>query len=133
MKYLLFFLLLLITGCAGNYVSNPDGSKYLALSEKEIARLVNISRSSSKINLKKRLITNAEYSFIMNTPPGIRITYRGDRFGTAVISWQTRERILSFSYEDDLTAMVIAGCSFSTYTIPEHERGIRPAKSLPGR
>lgn len=136
MKTITFILLLagimLFGGCATK-VTGEDGRKYQPLSASEVQRLVNISRISLKNSLKRRIISRSEYQFMLKNEPGIRITYRGDRFGTAIISWQTTSRVLEFRYEDDLSATVIAGCSFSTYEIPEHERGIMPDKSIPGR
>ena len=136
MKFAVIAVLLsgvmMFAGCAA-YVTAENNEKYRALSKEEIRHLVDISRFSLKKSLKQRIISPAEYRFMMTNEPGIKINYRGDRFGTAVLSWQTKRRILEFRYEDDLTAEVIPGCTFSTYEIPAHERGITPDKTIPGR
>lgn len=123
--------LLILSGCAV-YVTGYDGNEYKALSEKQIRHLVHISRVSLKKNLSKKIISPGEYRDAMNMQPEIRIDYRGDRYGTANISWRTRGRKLEFLYHDDLTAEVLP-CSFATSVIPPQERRIMPDKSIPGR
>ena len=124
--------MLLLTSCAAK-VAGSDGNMYQPLSKKQQDRLVIISRAALKSNLDKKIITYTEYRDAMNTPPSIKINYRGDRFGTARITWRTRGRQLEFSYDEDLTAEIIHKTTFSTYVIPAHERHIQPDKSLPGR
>lgn len=124
--------MLLLTSCAAK-VAGSDGNMYQPLSKKQQDRLVIISRAALKSNLDKKIITYTEYRDAMNTPPSIKINYRGDRFGTARITWRTRGRQLEFSYDEDLTAEIIPKTTFSTYVIPAHERRIQPDKSLPGR
>ncbi len=124
--------MLLLTSCAAK-VAGSDGNMYQPLSKTQQDRLVIISRAALKSNLDKKIITYTEYRDAMNTPPSIKINYRGDRFGTARITWRTRGRQLEFSYDEDLTAEIIPKTTFSTYVIPAHERRIQPDKSLPGR
>lgn len=126
-----FCTALFISGCTSTVT--VDGVKYQALSKSQTARLVTISRASMHENLKKQLVTRQEYRYVMHNEPSVRIQYRGDRFGTATVSWRTKERLLEFRYDDDLTRKIIPKCSFATSVIPERERGIRPDKSLPGR
>ncbi|MBE6357219.1 MAG: hypothetical protein E7058_08940 [Lentisphaerae bacterium] len=124
--------MLLFSGCATRVVQ--DGISYEALSKKEIAHLVLISRASLKNSLQKKLISRAEYRFALRNEPSVRIQYRGDRFGTASILWRTPVRVLEFRYDEDLTDEIIRKCSFSTYSVPKHERGeIKPDKSIKGR
>ena len=125
-------VMLLFCGCATTVIQN--GVEYEALSKKEIAHLVLISRASLKDSLQKKLISSAEYRFAQRNDPSVRIQYRGDRFGTASIMWRTPARILEFRYDENLTDEIIRKCSFSTYTVPKHERGgIKPDKSIKGR
>lgn len=126
-----FMLLIAVSGCV-SHVTMPDGNEYRALSRSEINRLILISRLSLKDNLDKKLITRKEYTDAMRNEPTVRIDYRGDRFGTATITWRTRDRKLEFYYHDDLTAEVLP-CSFATSFIPPEERSIAPDKSIPGR
>ena len=104
--------MLLLTSCAAK-VAGSDGNMYQPLSKKQQDRLVIISRAALKSNLDKKIITYTEYRDAMNTPPSIKINYRGDRFGTARITWRTRGRQLEFSYDEDLTAEIIPKTTFS--------------------
>lgn len=124
-------LIVFLCGCTA-LVTMPDGTSYEALSNSEISRLVMISRLSLKENLQKKLITKAEYYDAMRKDPTVKIDYRGDRFGTATVTWRTRHRKLEFFYHDDLTAEVMP-CSFATSFIPPEERLIAPDKSIQGR
>jgi hypothetical protein len=124
--------MLLLTSCAAK-VAGTDGNMYQPLSKSQQERLIIISRASLKSNLDKKIISYTEYRDAINTKPSVRIDYRGDRFGTARITWRTRGRQLEFRFEDDLTAEIIPKTSFSTYVIPAHERRIQPDKSIPGR
>ena len=124
--------IMLFCGCSTTVIQ--DGVAYEALSKKEIAHLVLISRASLKDSLQKKLISRAEYRFALRNEPSVRIQYRGDRFGTASILWRTPVRVLEFRYDENLTDEIIRKCSFSTYSVPEHERGgIKPDKSIKGR
>ncbi|MBO5668039.1 MAG: hypothetical protein J6S43_02840 [Lentisphaeria bacterium] len=127
----MFGAVLLLTGCTSTVI--VDGVEYQALSKSQINHLVVISRAALQENLKKELITRQEYRYAMRNEPSVRVQYRGDRFGTATVSWRTGERLLEFRYDEDLTGEIIPKCSFATSFIPERERGIRPDKSLPGR
>ena len=123
-------LLFLLTGCA-TYVE-VDGNRYKALSGSQQEYLVQVSRHSLSRQLKKGLVTRAECNYVMRNQPEIRIQYRGDRYGSAVISWRTPGRLLEFHYEDDLTVQYPV-CSFAVRPLQPTERGVQPDKSIPGR
>ena len=124
--------MLMLCSCATK-VAGTDGNMYEPLSRKQIDHLIIISRAALKTNLDKRIITRTEYRDAIQSEPMVKIDYRGDRFGTARVTWRTRGRQLEFRYDDDLTQEIIPKCSFSTYIIPAHERRIQPDKSIQGR
>ncbi|MBE6378743.1 MAG: hypothetical protein E7051_08010 [Lentisphaerae bacterium] len=124
--------MLMLSSCA-TYVTGSDGNQYEALTEKEIDRLIIISRKAMPENLKKRLVSKREYEDVMRTLPTVKIDYRGDKYGTATVIWRTRGRKVEFQYHDFLTDEIIPRCSFSTSYIPDEERRIQPDYSLPGR
>ena len=128
----LVFCIFLLSGCAGK-VEGVDGMMYTPLSKSQIRHLVIISRASLKESLNKKRISRIEYRDAMKTEPMVKIEYRGDRFGTAYVSWRTRERLIEFRYEDDISAKIIPKCAFITSVIPPHERNIQPDKSIRGR
>ena len=129
---LLIFTAFCVLGCCScaTYVTTEDGSRYKALSRSQIEHLVTISRASLHDSLTKGMITRVEYYDAIHSEPMVRVDYRGDRFGTATVSWRTRGRLLEFRYEDDLTAKIIQKCLFSTSIIPPQERRIQPDKSI---
>ena len=124
--------MLMLSSCA-TYVTGSDGNQYEALTEKEIDRLIIISRKAMPENLKKRLVSKREYEDVMRTLPTVKIDYRGDKYGTATVIWRTRGRKVEFQYHDFLTDEISPRCSFSTSYIPDEERRIQPDYSLPGR
>ena len=123
-------LLFLIAGCT-TYVE-VDGKRYAALTDRQKEYLIAVSRKTLDKHLGKRLVTKVECDYARRNPPEFRVTYRGDRYGSAVILWRTPGRLLEFHYEDDLTAKYPV-CSFATRVIPREERRIQPDKSIPGR
>lgn len=123
-------LLFAVAGCT-TYVE-VDGKRYAALSEREKQSLIDLSRRTLFKHLRKNLVTRAECEYANHHDPEFRVTYRGDRYGSAVLIWRTSGRQLEFHYEDDLTAEIPV-CSFATMEIPDHERRIQPDKSIPGR
>lgn len=129
-KLLLPLLIALLAGCT-TYVE-VDGNRYAALTRREKNNLIAISRQALANNAAKGLITAAEYDFARKNPPVFQVRYRGDRFGSAAISWRTPGRLLEFHFENDLTAERPI-CAFSTAIIPEHERRLHPDKSISGR
>ena len=134
MRFVVFSALMLCCtlfccSCA-TYVTGEDGQSYKALTRSQKEHLVIISRGSLTERLRSGIITRQEYYDAMHNEPMVRIDYRGDRYGTATITWRTRGRILEFRYEEDLTADIIEKCTFSTGIIPPHERRIQPDKSI---
>ncbi|MBR7120689.1 MAG: hypothetical protein IKC94_00420 [Lentisphaeria bacterium] len=112
------------------YAIGEDGNEYEALSKREIAHLVEISRAALQERLNKGIITRQEYYDAMHNEPMVRIDYRGDRFGTATITWRTRGRKLEFWYDENITSETIPMCSFSVGIIPPQERRVQPDKSI---
>ncbi len=115
--------------CA-TYETGEDGKSYKALTAAQKEHLVIISRGSLTERLESGIITRQEYYDAMHNEPMMRIDYRGDRYGTATLTWRTRGRLLEFRYDEDLTAEIIEKCSFSIGIIPPHERHIQPDKSI---
>lgn len=130
-KLLPLFLTLFLAGCAA-YVETSDGRKYAALTDRQKDYLIDVSRQTLVKHLRRRLISRAECDFALKNPPEIRVDYRGDRYGSAVIFWRTPGRLLEFHYEDDLTVRFPV-CSFAVRDILPEERRIQPDKSIPGR
>ena len=136
-KILLYFfalLLVIIAGCAT--VTDENGNTYRALSSGDKERLIEICRLTlikhqAKYQ-KKQLVTAEECLFVRRNEPEIQVKYRGDRFGTAKISWYCGKRKLEFIFHDDLTAKIPV-CQFAITDIPPHQRRIRPDKSISGR
>ena len=127
---LLAALLVLISGCA-TYVES-DGNRYAALSESQQKYLVTVSRQTLVKYSKKGVVSKNESEYAKRHAPEIRIKYRGDRYGSAVVMWRTPGRQLEFHFEDDLTARYPV-CHFAIRDIPPQERRIQPDKSIPGR
>ena len=115
--------------CA-TYETGEDGNSYKALTTRQKERLVIISRGSLTGRLEDGIITRQEYYDAMHNEPMVRIDYRGDRYGTATVTWRTRGRQLEFRYDEDLTAEIIEKCSFAISIIPPQERRIQPDKSI---
>ena len=126
------FLTVIFCSCA-TYVTTSDGETFEALSKKDKARLVAISRRSLEDSLRKRMVTQIEYNDAMKLSPEIKVDYRGDKFGTATVTWMTRGRKLEFRFDEDLTQEIIVKSSFATSYIAPSERGVQPDKSIPGR
>lgn len=132
--YMAAGLLLAVVFCScAAYVTTNDGMVYEALDDSEKARLVAIARKSLEDSLRKKMITSIEFNDAMKLAPEIKINYRGDKFGTAVVTWMTRGRRLEFRFDEDLTEDIIVKTSFSTSYIAPSERGVQPDKSIPGR
>ena len=121
---------LFCAGCA-TYVE-VDGERYAELSRRQKQYLIDVSRQTLVKHLARRLITRAECDYALKNEPNFRVSYRGDRYGSAVIMWRTPGRLLEFHYEDDLTARYPV-CSLAMRDIPASERRIQPDKSIPGR
>ena len=115
--------------CA-TYETGEDGNSYKALTARQKERLVIISRGSLTGRLEDGIITRQEYYDAMHNEPMVRIDYRGDRYGTATVTWRTRGRQLEFRYDEDLTAEIIEKCSFAISISPPQERRIQPDKSI---
>ena len=108
MKFLLFLSALLImaisSGCVSRTAVTTDGRACKALSDDQITYLVVMTRNAVKKNAKKHNISDRELAFVMRTKPDIQVKYRGDCFGTMMISWETPHHIVGMRFEDYLDA-----------------------------
>ncbi|MBR7155339.1 MAG: hypothetical protein IKD22_00750 [Lentisphaeria bacterium] len=107
------------------------GRPCVALTETETARLVAIARAGIKKNSSKGIVTKSEAAFVIRNRPQVRIQYRGDKFGTAYITWRTKKRILEMRFDYDLTA-TLPTCALTIADAPD-DKSRMPDKSLSGR
>ncbi len=92
MRYLLLILcstMLLFTGCTG--LKRPVGeSGYQELNQKEIDDLVQYARVI--ILNEKSQLRNNQADFIRSTEPEVKISYRSDMYGRAIIAWRLEKK-----------------------------------------
>ena len=126
-------MLLLSSGCiSGPTAMTDDGRKCRALTEKQLQYLIVMARNSLRAD-KKNNISPAELRIINNTPPDLNIEYRGDCFGTAIITWETPTRKLGMWFDRHLDVS-IPQCAMIVQNTDGKKFGrIRPDKSLRGR
>ena len=84
-----------------------------------------------KNNVKKGVVSAAEAAFAERNEPNVDIRYRGDRYGTAFITWRTRTRVIGLRFDNELDAD-IPSCSLAISTVPDAV-SILPDKSIKGR
>ena len=92
-------LALSVAGCRSKVVVN--GKSYATLNEREERELVMLARETLIRNAKK-LMAQDEVEEIRRREPEIRIDYRGDCFGDAVVSWDLKRIKLEVVYEGEL-------------------------------
>jgi hypothetical protein len=130
-------LLPLIAMCAAMFsgcntiTTDIDGRPCVALTESETARLVAIARAGIKKNSAKGIVTKSEAAFVIRNRPQVRIQYRGDKFGTAFVTWRPRKRILEMRFDYDLTAK-LPTCALTIADAPD-AKSLMPDKSISGR
>jgi len=91
-----------LSGCNA-LSSHPRGdSGYAELTPDEITSLVNYARSVIR-NQKSELRKN-QYQYIANYQPDVRISYRSDCYGRAIISWTLDKKTFRVIFLGDLTS-----------------------------
>jgi len=84
-----------------------------------------------KNNVKKGMVSAAEAAFAEKNEPNVEIRYRGDRYGTAFITWRTRTRVIGLRFDNELDADM-PSCALAISTVPDAV-SILPDKSIKGR
>ena len=120
----------IFSGC-NTITTDIDGRPCVALTETETARLVAIARAGIKKNSAKGIVTKSEAAFVIRKRPAVRILYRGDKFGTAYVTWRTSKRILEMRFDYDLTAK-LPTCALTIADAPD-AKSLMPDKSISGR
>ena len=92
-------LLFLLCGCAPTITVNDV--TYEALTREEEEHLVTAARSL--LVKPGKMVSRDEIRIVQKTEPKFEITYSGDRFGTAEVSWQATEKIITVLFEGELT------------------------------
>lgn len=136
MKKLLFLsslMLLIFTGCRSNTGTTIYGTECKVLSDNQINDLIRFSRKSLYKNAAKYKITAEELDIVRKTYPELRTEYRGDCYGTMLISWETPTRKLGIRLENHLDAEV-PSCALAITTTDGKRAGtIQPNKTIRGR
>lgn len=137
MKILLFLSAVIImaisSGCVSNTATTTDGRVCEALSDDQVNYLVVMTRNAVKKNGKKHNISDRELAFIMRAKPDIQVKYRGDRFGTMTISWETPHHIIGMRFDDHLDAhfpqcaLMVRGTDGKKFQKPDQNTGVRRA------
>ena len=88
---MLFFIPVVgvLTGCRNQI--EVDGQHYDMLNEREIAEIVAFARGTLEHNSPK-LVRPAELAEIKTTRPELKINYRGDCYGDAIVIWDLADR-----------------------------------------
>ena len=86
---MVFLGLLGVTGCRNQI--EVDGQSYDMLNEQEIAEIVAFARGTLEHNTPK-LVRPAELAEIKTTRPELKINYRGDCYGDAIVVWDLADR-----------------------------------------
>ena len=137
MKLLLssFFILsvLIFNGCVmGPTATTSDGRKCRALSDKQLSYLVAMARNALKSD-KKNNISAGDLRIINTTAPDINIEYRGDCFGTAIISWETPTRKLGMWFDRQLDLRIPQCAMIVQNTNGKNFGRTKPNRTLRGR
>lgn len=92
-------LLASVSGCRSKIAVN--GESYSMLNEREERELVMLARETLIRNAKK-LVAQDEVEDIRRMEPELRIDYRGDCSGEAVVIWDLKRIKLEVVYEGEL-------------------------------
>ena len=130
----LFVLTALISGgcIIGPTATTDDGRTCRALSEKQLEYLIAITRNALKSD-KKNKISAFELRIINTTRPDINIEYRGDCFGTAIITWETPTRKIGMWFDRHLDVRIPQCAMIVQNTDGKNFGRIRPDRNLRGR
>ena len=124
-------------GCVSRTAVTTDGRKCRALPDSQIEYLTVMTRNAIIKNAAKHQISAKELNQIRNTPPDLKIQYRGDCFGTLYLTWETPFRVVGMRFEDHLDvripqcALILRGTDGKKFQNPPPDRkipGPRPAK-----
>ena len=130
-----FFVLtaLISGGCIiGPTATTSDGRTCRALSEKQLEYLIVMARNALKAD-KRNKISAFEMKIINTTRPDINIEYRGDCFGTAIITWETPTRKLGMWFDRYLDVRIPQCAMIVQNTDGKNFGRIRPDRNLRGR
>ena len=92
-------LLLLLCGCAPTITVNDV--TYEALTREEEEHLFATARAL--LVKPGKMVSRDEIRIVQKTEPKFELTYTGDRFGTAEVSWQAPDKIITVLFEGELT------------------------------
>ena len=92
MKLLLSSLALLALVCGCRNQIEVDGEHYDMLNDDEVAELVILARETLLRNSEKLLVPVDEAAAIRRMDPEMKIDYRGDCSGEAVVTWDMPRR-----------------------------------------
>ena len=84
-----FLCVLGLTGCRNQI--EVDGQHYDMLNEREIAEIVAFARATLEHNTPK-LVRPSELIEIKSKEPELKINYRGDCYGDAIVIWDLADR-----------------------------------------
>ena len=84
-----FFCVLGLTGCRNQI--EVDGQHYDMLNEREVAEIVAFARATLEHNSPK-LVRPSELVEIKSRAPELKINYRGDCYGDAIVIWDLADR-----------------------------------------
>ncbi|WP_294502889.1 hypothetical protein [uncultured Victivallis sp.] len=97
-------LLLLICGCAPTITVNDV--TYEALTQEEEAHLVTAARAM--LVKPGKMVSKEEIRLVQQTEPKLEITYTDDRSGTAEVSWQAPEKIITVFFEGEFMSPTVS-------------------------
>ena len=126
-------ILLLCCGCAAPTATTVFGDPCEALSEKQLTYLAGFSRTALKKNAVKYKFTQEELDIVKNTEPRLRTEYRGNRYGTLFVLWNTPKRILGMRFEGALDVEVPSCAMVIGSTDGSDVGSIQPDKTRRGR
>ena len=130
---LFIFSVLFSGGCVlGPTSTTSDGRTCRALSEKQLSYLTALTRNALK-NDKKNNISPQEWRIINTTDPDLNIEYRGDCFGTVIITWETPTRKLGMMFDRQLDVRIPQCAMIVQNTDGKNFGRIRPNRTLRGR
>ena len=127
-------LVLLFCGaCTTDHALTIYGDECQALTEEQFNYLIALARGTLKKNADKYKFTQEERDIIEKTAPRLQTEYRGDRYGTLFILWDTPQRRLGMRYENQLDIAMPSCAMIIGSTDGNHVGGIKPDKTRRGR
>lgn len=126
-------MILLCGGCAAPDATTIFGDPCEALSAKQLSYLTGFSRTALKKNAVKYKFTREELDIVKNSEPRLRTEYRGNRYGTLFVLWDTPKRILGMRFEGKLDIEVPSCAMIIGSTDGSDVGAIQPDKTRRGR